>query len=143
LLNGIDLKPEKLRRTIRRIGGRDLKVENFSKTEKKVAEVCDIIGKTEKTITNWIGAIAVPEEVQTAEVEKPKEGQMSSVTLERISTIKDEETRKKVHSKIEKEDMGGPKRYNPIPHKSLPSLERFLRVVKGEDNIFILTFNVH
>lgn len=125
LLHDIDLKPSELRKTISRI--RLAEDKEYSKSWKEIADICDLIGKSKSSIEKWIGAIAVSEEIQTAEVEKPKEEQMSEITLNRISTIQDEETRKKVYSKIEKEDMGTQKasRFVTVIKKLSPDAKEY------------------
>jgi len=107
-LYGIDIGSKQLAGILKQIHNyyAEHRMEGLNPSEKKIDEICKKINKKPDSIRVWISAISVSPEIQKAEIKKSKEEQIAGRTLDRLSTIEDEELQKKVYTKIEEQEMG-------------------------------------
>jgi len=82
------------------------RTEGLNPSEKKIDEICKKINKKPDSVRVWVSAISVSPEIQKVEITKPKEEQIAAKTLDRLSTIEDEQLQKKTYAKIQEQEMG-------------------------------------
>jgi hypothetical protein len=106
-LNGIDMGSKELANRIHHIedfeGGR---VSGLKPEEEHIKKICKKINKRAGQIRIWLESISISQEIRKAEIKKPNDEKLAGRTLARLSTIEDEELQKKVHAKIEEQEMG-------------------------------------